>query len=69
MKNLEKLYGNGVVYVSDGEMVAELPGHNFDIESLEVPQGIEFWFTDGAVVSLGSDTDQARAVLALEADY
>ena len=66
MKNLESIYGNGAVYVSDGHMVAEFPGHNFDICSLDIPVGSNYWLDEGIAVALGVYTNQAGAVLALK---
>ena len=66
MNDLERLYGNGAAYVSDGEGIYEFPSHNFDIVSVNNCTGIEYWMTRGAVATFGSDTDRAQAVLALK---
>ena len=58
------MYGNGVVYVSDGDRLSELPYHNFDIESLD-PGPVSYWLPDGVAVAVGFDADKARAVSAL----
>lgn len=65
MDDLERLYGNGSVYVSDGKGVYEFQGHNFDIESLEANTGNEFWITGELVVALGYGITRARAISAL----
>jgi hypothetical protein len=59
------LYGNGVVYVSDGERLSELPHHNFDIVSLDPIGYVAYWLTDGVAVAVGSCTDKAHAISAL----
>ena len=67
MSDLERLYGNGVVYVSDGKMVSEFPGHNFDIESLENRTGIDFLITGEVVVAVGAGcTSKKRVASALK---
>ena len=65
LRNPELIYGNGVVYVSDGFVVAEFPGHNFDIANL-VPARGEFFIQEEVVVALGVDSNRARAILALK---
>ena len=67
MSDLERLYGNGVVYLSDGKMVSEFPAHNFDIESLESHTGIDFLITGEVVVAVGAGcTSKKRVASALK---
>ena len=62
MSDLERLYGNGVVYVSDGKMVSEFSWHNFDIESLENYTGIDFFITGEVVVAVGAGCTSKKRV-------
>ena len=62
MSDWERLYGNGVVYVSDGKMVSEFPAHNFDIESLEDRTGCDFWITGEVVVAVGAGCTSKKQV-------
>jgi len=67
MSDLGRLYGNGVVYVSDGKMVSEFPAHNFDIESLESNTGIDFVIWGEVVVAVGAAcTSKKRVASALK---
>lgn len=52
IKKFERLYGNGVAYISDGGRLSELP----DIASLYVTAGVNYWLTDGVAVGLGCFT-------------
>jgi hypothetical protein len=60
MKNLEEIYGNGGVYVTDGEFVAEFSGFNYCIETLKRE------IMNEVVAIFGVEVKRARAIAALK---
>jgi hypothetical protein len=66
MKNLEEIYGNGGVYVTDGEFVAEFSGFNYCIETLKRRTRKDYLIMNEVVAIFGVDVKRTRAIAALK---
>ena len=58
-------YGNGTVYISQGDRVREFDEYNFDVESLRAKAWGEYWVTEDVIVALGSEVSKKKALKAL----
>jgi hypothetical protein len=66
MKNLEEIYGNGGVYVTDGEFVAEFSGFNYCIDTLKRRTRKDYLMMNEVVAIFGVEVKRARAIAALK---